>query len=1215
MKRSLCILLSVLFTASVFYCAGINFSAAQAETVSAYEFADSLGKMLDMSSNSNDSGSYFNYLEFQDEDPDFETCRIIVKSSKTLDISGAVNYVNGYNDLWIIQYDSPGKAKQEYEKFSALSYVEYAEPDRYVKLAEADEGEPVLLGSENNGGPLTMDTSDANQKKEYISWGPASIEIDRFNNELLEKTDTLNDVRVAVIDSGVDYNHEFLKGRVIPTNINTSGSGTRNSSMDDYGHGTQVAGVIADATLDNVKIVPYKVLNRSGQGTLISVAAGINCAVNDDVDIINISLGFYESSDVLKEAVENALANDIIVIAAAGNDATNEPYYPSSYDGVLRIAASNRNNVIANFSNYGPDIDFAAPGVRIVTTNIGGGFVTIDGTSFAAPLVSGLCASFYSFESGASSEEIIYVLNIYAVSTGGSEAAEAMGNGIVHAPELTDAASYQKAATPVFREINNNVNIIDNQVYYDDIDLTISCETPGAEIYYTTDKSIPSRTNHASIKYDGTPIHISESCNIYAVAYANGYYRSAVASFISIIAKIAPESDVEIDENGIVTAYHGSQTSLTLPKTVNSVTVTGIGDSVFKNKNIKEIVLPRTVKSIGNEAFGGCPKLERVVGTGVTQVGESAFDNCVNVYRITLGNLESIGKYAFRNTGSSAFDIYSKTFSLSLMNLSSVPEGAFSGSALSQAEFGILSSIGVNSFSDCDALVNLYIKKLGNMPSGAFRGCISLRNVYIGGLIYVPVSAFNTCVNLYHAEFPDAEYVYSNAFENCVSLENVELPKALTVYSNAFNGCDSLIILELPSMTSFESSIYLSPDSFPLFPKNLTYFSAPKLERTVRNMFITSPDITYVILNSANEIEPGTFNGCQKLFYVDLQNVTELKANSMSGCAISFIDLRNLVKADDLPDNSGVMLSNKFLEASDSSENLTVYGTPSTFVQRYAQYKGYDFVSLPVITNEIPGYITSESEMIYVSAVGFNLEYQWYENTESSTETGTPIEGATQASYTFTQNDTAPFFYCVITQTDFEVESVVKTPIIVKDTTPADYSAYNEAVERANSIDRSLYKDMTELDEALSKNITGKYSCEQDVVDAQTKAIDDAIANLRLNVAEKVYLFVPNTNLMLFEGTRISIMALPENCIYDDVKWESDNRKAFVINDQGYVRCVGSGSAIITATVLNPDGTTISRTMEFEHKLSFFGEVISFFFRWIVVLLTELPREIITKIL
>ena len=184
-----------------------------------------------------------------------------------------------------------------------------------------------------------------------------------------------------------------------------------------------------------------------------------------------------------------------------------------------------------------------------------------------------------------------------------------------------------------------------------------------------------------------------------------------------------------------------------------------------------------------------------------------------------------------------------------------------------------------------------------------------------------------------------------------------------------------------------------------------------------------------------------------------------------------------------MPDNSGILLSNNFVESTDKGNNMTVYGTKNTFVERYANLKGYEFIEIPLIYSKTPEYVTENSETVYILAAGFDLSYQWYWNTVPETSGGTAIKGATTSSYTFTNSDSAPYYYCVITQNDLGVISKITTDLITKDTMPADYTEYYKAVEEAGKIDRSLYVSFVELDTALDEDVSGRYSCEQDVVD------------------------------------------------------------------------------------------------------------------------------------
>ncbi|MFM7088565.1 MAG: S8 family peptidase [Candidatus Paceibacterota bacterium] len=203
-------------------------------------------------------------------------------------------------------------------------------------------------------------------------------------------------VTIAVIDTGVDSSHNDLKEVVLP------GYDAINEKYgvisDDNGHGTHVAGVIAaqdnligvNGLAPGVKILPVKVLDRNGDGEEKDVAKGILWALDQKVDIINLSLGGDQDNALLRSAVERAIAAGVVVVASSGNDGAlfNKVTYPASLPGVLAVAASDPSDSVAFFSNYGEYVDVAAPGVFINSTWINGLYRQESGTSMAAPYVS-----------------------------------------------------------------------------------------------------------------------------------------------------------------------------------------------------------------------------------------------------------------------------------------------------------------------------------------------------------------------------------------------------------------------------------------------------------------------------------------------------------------------------------------------------------------------------------------------------------------------------------------------------------------------------------------------------------------------------------------------------------------------------------------------------------------------------------------------------------
>lgn len=279
--------------------------------------------------------------------------------------------------------------------------VRYVEPN-VVRRAFGERGQSggVSVFSQS-GDPLLWD-----------QWGYYDI-----GAQLINAPATSTGVTVAVIDTGVDYTHPDLAGKVIKgydyVNADTD-------PMDDYGHGTHVAGIIAAKANNNygiagvswnTKILAMKVLDSTGYGNDYDVSLAIYAAANNSsVKVINMSLGgTYSVTE--DDAVNYAISTKgKLVVAAAGNDDTSDPTnaYPAAltqyYQGILAVAAHDQAHCQAAedqgdpFSNYGTWVSISAPGYQIISTvppyldPMASGFAVMDGTSMAAPHVSGAAA-------------------------------------------------------------------------------------------------------------------------------------------------------------------------------------------------------------------------------------------------------------------------------------------------------------------------------------------------------------------------------------------------------------------------------------------------------------------------------------------------------------------------------------------------------------------------------------------------------------------------------------------------------------------------------------------------------------------------------------------------------------------------------------------------------------------------------------------------------
>jgi thermitase len=230
--------------------------------------------------------------------------------------------------------------------------------------------------------------------------------------------------KIAIIDSGVNYNHEDLKGKVI---LGRDTVNNDNDPLDDDGHGTHVAGIAAANTNNgvgiaglgfNCQIIAVKVLGPDG-GTSDMTAQGIINAVDLGAQVINMSLGGEGFTDAEKDAVDYAISKDVVVIAAAGNDSVTTESYPAAFPGVIAVAATDQNDQRSDFSNYGADwVDVAAPGSGILSTVMNGSYENNDGTSMASPVVAGLAGLLRSYAPGVDALEVRNIIERTSVPVG-----------------------------------------------------------------------------------------------------------------------------------------------------------------------------------------------------------------------------------------------------------------------------------------------------------------------------------------------------------------------------------------------------------------------------------------------------------------------------------------------------------------------------------------------------------------------------------------------------------------------------------------------------------------------------------------------------------------------------------------------------------------------------------------------------------------------------
>lgn len=266
-----------------------------------------------------------------------------------------------------------------------------------------------------------------------------------------------NDVTVAVIDSGitVDSNTKNVFNDRVLSGVNYSATKSAekngNEATDDNGHGTAISHIIAQSTSDNVKLLPIKVIDSAGKGTLLSLYQGIKYAIEQNVDVINISLSTASThSELIEEAIKEATDKGIIVVAAAGNYGSNVKYYtPAKLDNVITVASVNEQLQHSDFSNYGDAIDYATIGENVYTESYNGAD-NRNGTSYSAAKLSAIVSYFKAIDKNVNTKELKNILNKYVLPI--SIDKKYIGNGILS----LESVSIDK---------NNHVEISENTVY------------------------------------------------------------------------------------------------------------------------------------------------------------------------------------------------------------------------------------------------------------------------------------------------------------------------------------------------------------------------------------------------------------------------------------------------------------------------------------------------------------------------------------------------------------------------------------------------------------------------------------------------------------------------------------------------------------------------------------------------------------------------------
>lgn len=285
------------------------------------------------------------------------------------------SYIIKTNELRALQHMYSFTVLEEIEGQSLFKIS--ATEDTFEQLKQEDEVEFIepnapmaILESESMNGQPSQDATK--------NWGYEAMNFPSVVNGKKQ-------VKIAVLDTGVDMNHKDLmpyleKGYNVFTE--------EHQAIDDHGHGTHVTGIITKDAPESIRIIPIKMLNRLGYGDVYSFIEAIYYAIEQDVDVINISLGVQSDIQAMEEAVDAANEKGIVIVAATGNRGREGVYYPAKYEEVIAVGAYDWKKEMAPLTQYGRELDFLAPGVDIWSTYLDGNYHWMSGTSMASGFVT-----------------------------------------------------------------------------------------------------------------------------------------------------------------------------------------------------------------------------------------------------------------------------------------------------------------------------------------------------------------------------------------------------------------------------------------------------------------------------------------------------------------------------------------------------------------------------------------------------------------------------------------------------------------------------------------------------------------------------------------------------------------------------------------------------------------------------------------------------------
>ena len=386
--------------------------------------------------------------------PDYLPDQLLVKFKNTDLARGKYNITSTNSEGWSVVKIAPGMTVSSDDDNNKISRALNELATKISMDENALSAEPNILFQASY---LPNDT--------LISQQYALTKVNAFDGWNITKG--VNNVIIAVVDTGIDSTHPDLSNKTVP-GFNLIDNNT--NTKDDHGHGTHVSGIAAGigdnnegiaGLAMNCKIMPVKVLNASGQGSTLSVANGVKWAADNGAKVINMSLGSTMGSSALLDAIRYAVSKNVTIVVAMGNDGGNVKSYPAYYvndeKSIVTVGSTDSNDERSYFSNYGSWITVAAPGTAILSTlpgysvamnSTGNKYGEASGTSMATPYVAGLAGLVISQDTSLTPAQVKQIIQNGTDDLGTAGFDQYFGYGRINAWKTLNGMLAQPLPTP-----------------------------------------------------------------------------------------------------------------------------------------------------------------------------------------------------------------------------------------------------------------------------------------------------------------------------------------------------------------------------------------------------------------------------------------------------------------------------------------------------------------------------------------------------------------------------------------------------------------------------------------------------------------------------------------------------------------------------------------------------------------------------------------------